>query len=431
MNGFLPAASPTGRTRAEALPGGRIESLFMPAILSAVARGFLPFMASLALLACSSGEAEQPAEPPPMPVTVAAPVHQEVVDWDDFVGRFEATQSVEVMPRATGYLQAAHFRDGQYVRAGQLLFTIDPRQSQAALAQAQAQLARAQATLANARTELARSRTLASQQAASTEEVEQRQAAVRTGEADVAAARAAIRTQQLAVGFTRVTAPISGQISEALVDPGNSVTADQTVLTRIVATSPLHFAFEGSEALLLKYQRQAGGGRTGSPVRIRLQDEADYVHAGTLVFIDPVVDTGSGTVRARAVVANPTGFLKPGMFGHMRLSASQPYRALLVPDTAVVTDAARRLVYAVGRDGSVIARPVQLGPLVGNMRVIRSGLAPNERVIIDGVQRARPGQKVVPRPGRIAVRQGPDPVTTAPAANPASVATPVAPAAGR
>jgi RND family efflux transporter MFP subunit len=411
------------RGRLLALP---VESLFkMPITKPVRRRGMLPLLLAFGLAACSGGAEEKAGPPPPMPVTVAVPIQQEVVDWDDFVGRFEAVQSVEVKPRATGYLQGVHFRDGQYVRAGQLLFTIDARQSQAALAQAQAQLARAQATLANARTELARSRALAAQQAASTEEVEQRQAGVRTGEADVAAAQAAIRAQQLSVGFTRVTAPISGQISERRVDQGNSVTADQTVLTTIVSTSPLHFAFEGSEALLLKYQRQGSGGRSGSAVRIRLQDEATYVHAGTLDFIDTVVNTGAGTVRARAIVPNPTGFLKPGMFGHMRLSASQPYIALLVPDTAIVTDAARRVVYAVGRDGTVIARPVELGPLVGNLRVIRTGLAPNERVIIDGVQRARPGQKVVPKPGRIPVTQGPEPAARPAPSTPSSIATPV------
>ncbi|HEU0100359.1 MAG TPA: efflux RND transporter periplasmic adaptor subunit [Allosphingosinicella sp.] len=388
-------------------------------------RGLIPVLAALLLAACS-GKAEEKGGPPPaMPVTVALPLQQEVVDWDDFVGRFEAVQSVEVKPRATGYLQAVHFSDGQYVRAGQLLFTIDARQSQAALAQAQAQLARAQATLANARTELARSRALAAQRAASTEEVEQRLAGVRTGEADVAAARAAIRAQQLNVGFTRVTAPISGQISERRVDPGNSVTADQTVLTTIVSTNPMHFAFEGSEALLLKYQRQGGGGRSGSAVRIRLQDESSYVHAGTLDFIDTAINSGAGTVRARAVVPNGDGFLKPGMFGHMRLSASRPYRALLVPDTAIVTDAARRVVYAVARDGTVVARPVQLGPLVGNLRVVRSGLAPGERVIIDGVQRARPGQKVLPKPGRIPVAAGPEPAAGPAPSAPSSIATPV------
>jgi RND family efflux transporter MFP subunit len=405
----------------------------MPAKTSPALRGAPAALLALALAACSAGADEKAGAPPTMPVTVAAPLVQDVVDWDDFIGRFEAVQSVEVKPRATGYLQAVHFRDGQYVRAGQLLFTIDPRASQAALAQSQAQLARAQATLVNARTELARSRTLAAQRAASTEEVEQRQAAVRTGEADVAAARAAIRAQQLNVGFTRVLAPISGQISQRRVDAGNSVTADQTVLTTIVSTDPIHFSFEGSEALLLKYQRQNSGSQAGTPVRIRLQDETTYVHAGVLDFVDPVVNTSSGTVRARAVVPNPTGLLRPGMFGQMRLAASQRYRALLVPDTAIVTDAARRVVYLVDRAGTVIARPVELGPLIGNLRVIRRGVSPNDRVIINGLQRARPGQKVQPQPGRIQPVGGPEPAPAPSSAAPSSIATPVAsaPTGGR
>jgi RND family efflux transporter MFP subunit len=404
------------------------RKLSMSANNATALRAVLSALVALALAACSPGAEEKAGPPPVMPVTVAAPLVQDVVDWDDFIGRFEAVQSVEVKPRATGHLQAVHFRDGQYVRAGQLLFTIDPRASQAALAQAQAQLARAQATLVNARTELARSRALAAQRAASTEEVEQRQAAVRTGEADVAAARAAIRAQQLNVGFTRVLAPISGQISQRQVDAGNSVTADQTVLTTIVSTDPIHFSFEGSEALLLKYQRQNSGSQAGTPVRIRLQDETTYVHAGVLDFVDPVVNTSSGTVRARAVVANPTGLLRPGMFGHMRLAASQRYRALLVPDTAIVTDAARRVVYLVDGAGTVIARPVELGPLIGNLRVIRRGVSPNERVIINGLQRARPGQKVQPQPGRIQPVGGPEPAPAPPSAAPSSIATPVAPA---
>jgi RND family efflux transporter MFP subunit len=181
-----------------------------------------------------------------------APLVQEVMDWDDYVGRFEAIENVEVKPRVSGYLRAVHFRDGDYVRAGQLLFTIDPRPAQAQLDQARAQLARAEAALANARTELDRSRTLAAASAASAEEVEQRQAALRAAEADAAAGRANVRAQSLTLGFTRVIAPISGRISQRRVDPGNAVAADQTVLTTIVSTNPLHFSFDGSEALLLR-----------------------------------------------------------------------------------------------------------------------------------------------------------------------------------
>lgn len=356
-------------------------------------------LVAFALGACSATESEAPAPAGP-PVTVAQPLVREVRDWDDYVGRFEAVQSVEVRPRVTGYLQKVHFTDGQFVRAGQALFTIDARPSEAALAQARAQLARAEAVLANARTELARSETLATSQAASQEEVEQRQAAVRAGEAEVNAARANVRAQQLDVGFTTVRAPISGRISERLVDPGNSVISDQTVLTRIVSVSPIHFTFEGSEALLLKYQRENIGG-TGSEVRVKLQDEDSYVHSGRIDFIDPVINPGAGTVRGRAVLPNANGFLKPGMVGRLQLAGTGSYQALLVPDVAVITDGARRLIYVVDGEGTVAARAVELGPLVGNLRVIRSGIEAKDTVIISGIQRAQPGQKVTPQPGKI------------------------------
>jgi RND family efflux transporter MFP subunit len=384
------------------------------------------FAATLALGGCGGGSESAPPPAAP-PVTVAAPVVQNVVDWDDYVGRFEAIQSVEVRPRASGYLQGEHFRDGQIVRKGQLLFTVDSRPAQAAVAQAQAQLAQAQAQLVNARTQLARSQTLAAQRAASTEEVEQRVAEQRSAQAQVAAANATLRARRLDLGFTRVIAPITGRISERRVDVGNSVTADQTVLTTIVSVDPLHFTFQGSEALLLKYERENAGVRTGTPVRIKLSDESDYSHSGTLDFVDNALDAGAGTIRARAIVANPGGLLKPGMFGSARLEASRPYPAMLVPDTAVVADAARQLVYVVGKDGTVAARPVVTGPLFNGLRVVRSGLNRDDRVIIGGIQRARPGQKVTPQPGKI------EAPAAAPAAPPSANAPPASAAqpAGR
>ena len=357
--------------------------------------------ATLALGGCGGKADSGPPQQGAPQVTVATPLQQDVVDWDDFVGRFEAIQTVEIRPRATGYLSGVFFRDGEFVQKNQLLFTVDPRPARAALAQAVAQLSQAQATLANARTELARSQTLYASQAASKEEVESRQATVRSGEAQVAAAQANVRARQLDLAFTRVTAPISGRISERKVDAGNSVTADQTVLTTIVSVSPLHFVFQGSEALLLKYQRSGAGTQAGTPVRIKLSDEADYTHAGTLDFVDNAVDSSAGTIRARAIVPNTNGFLKPGMFGSLRLEASKPYPALLVPDTSIVADAARQLVYVVDKSGTVVARPVETGPLVGGLRVIRSGVTATDRVIIGGIQRARPGQKVTPQNGKI------------------------------
>lgn len=386
---------------------------------------FLAPIAALLVAACSGGEDGAPAAAAPS-VTVAMPLVQQVRDWDDFVGRFEAVQSVELRPRVTGQLQQVHFNDGQYVRAGEPLFTIDPRPARAALEQARAQLARADALLVNARTELARSETLAASQAASQEEVEQRRAAVNAGVAEVAAARANVEALQLQVNYTTVRAPISGRVSERLVDVGNSVIADQTILTRIVSASPIHFTFEGSEALLLKYQRENIGG-TGAPVRVKLQDEASYVHPGRIDYIDPVVDADAGTVRGRAVLPNPDGFLKPGMVGRMQLAGSQEYRAVLVPDAAIVTDGARRLVFVLDDENTVMARSVELGPLVGELRVIRSGLESDERVIISGVQRAQPGQKVQPQQGSIEPSTddaGPDATARTPRASSAELVSP-------
>lgn len=365
----------------------------------------LALAALLAVAACSGGEDESAGAggPPQLPVTVANPLVREITEWDDYVGRFEAIENVEVRPRASGFLQQAHFTDGQLVRKGQLLFTIDARPSQAALDQARAQLARAQATLVNARTELARSRTLAEAQAASQEEVESRTAAVRAGEADVAASNAAIRAAQLNVGFTRVTAPISGRVSQRMVDPGNSVTADQTILTTIVSINPLHFTFEGSEASLLQYERR-GDTLIGSPVRIRLQGAEDYNFTGRIDFVDNALSTGSGTIRVRAVVQNQNNLLRPGVFGQLQLAASEPAPAILVPDTAIVTDGARRVVYVVDAKNVVEARPVELGTVVDGLRVIRSGLRQQDRIVVGGIQRAQPGAPVQAQPGRI----GPD-----------------------
>ena len=360
----------------------------------------LSILLSLTLAACSGADDAQ-GGPPQLPVTAAAPLVRDVTEWDDYVGRFEAVDSVEVRPRASGYLQRAHFTDGQYVRAGQLLFTIDARPSQAALDQARAQLARAQATLANARTELARSTTLAASQAASQEEVEQRRSAVRTGEADVAAANAAIRASALNVGFTRVVAPISGRVSQRLVDPGNSVIADQTILTTIVSTSPIHFSFQGSEASLLDYERR-GDTLQNAPVRIKLQGADDYAINGRIDFVDNALSNGSGTIAVRAVVQNPDGKLRPGLFGQLQLAASAPRPAFLLPDTAIVTDGARRVVYVIDPKDVVQARPVTLGPVVDGLRVIKTGVTAKDRIIVGGLQRARPGQPAKVQAGTIA-----------------------------
>jgi len=367
-----------------------------------------------ALYGCS-----QPSEgqaPPAPSVTVAVPLVQAVQDWDEFTGRFEATQSVEVRARVGGYVSGVHFRDGDYVRRGQLLFSLDPRPAQAALASARAQLAQAQAQLTLAQSELTRSETLLASQAVSQAEVDTRRGALQTAEAAIAAANANVRARQLDLEFTRVTAPISGRVSDRRVDAGNLVAGGSSaadVLTTVVSSAPIHFVFDGSEAVLLKYQRQARRG--AAPIQVRLQDEATFTRSGTLDFTDNAVDTASGVIRLRAVIPNADGFLKPGMFGQARLAGAGTYTAMLVPDAAISTDQARRIVYVVAADGSVAPKPVQLGPLVDGLRVIRSGLARTDRVIINGVQRIQaPGMKVTATNGQIRPVASPQaaPVTT-------------------
>lgn len=353
---------------------------------------------------------------------MATPLAMTVSDWDDYVGQFVAVDSVDVRPRVTGYLQGVGFRDGEIVAKGQVLFTIDPRPYQAALDQAKGQEARAVATLANARAQADRGRVLLAAHAISQQAYETLVAAERQAGADLTSARATVRANALNLGFTKVTAPLGGRVSDRRVAPGNLVTADTTVLTNIVTLDPIRFAFTGSEALYLKYARENQAGtrassrRAANPVEIRLQDEPAWRWKGRMEFVDNALDTASGTIRGRALVPNPDHFLTPGMFGHMRLLGSGSYPALLIPDQAVVTDQERQIVYVVAADGVVRARPVELGPLSSGLRVIRSGLAAGDQVVIDGVQRAQAGHKVAARWGRItpATAQSPTPAAASP-----------------
>lgn len=349
----------------------------------------------------SGGPAQ--ADTPPLPtVTVATPLQHEVVEYEDYTGRFEASQAVEIRPRVSGQLVALHFRDGEFVRQGQLLFTIDERPFRAALNEAQARLAAAQSALALAESEYARAARLVDDEAVSREEVESLQAAVRSGNAQVAAAQAVVRQRALDLEFTRVRAPISGRVSDRRIDVGNLVAANESLLTTVLALDPIHFTFDGSEALHLKAMRaRQAGGEAPTEVEIRLQDETDYGWHGRVDFSDNAIDSGSGTLRARALVANPDRFLTPGMFGEMRLAIGEAAPRLLVPDAAVQTDQARKVVLVVGADGQVAARPVEPGARIGTLRVIRSGLRPNELVVVEGVQLARPGTQVHVRRTRV------------------------------
>jgi RND family efflux transporter MFP subunit len=367
----------------------------------------------LGLAACGnkadSAAAGAPGGPggPPPGVTVANPLIKPIVDWDDYIGRFEARQSVEVRPRVSGYVERIAFRDGEFARAGDLLFVIDPRPFEATLAQARAEAQRARASADLAQTNFARSEKLLGLNAVSREEFDTARAGVAQARADLAAAEATVRARALDVEFTRVTAPISGRMSDRRVDVGSFVTSGTTPMTTVVTLDPIHFVFTGSEAVYLKYQRANQAGTRPSsrvapnPVEIRLGDETDYRWRGKMDFVDNAIDLGTGTIRGRAVVRNPTGFLTPGLFGHMRLLGSGTYAGMLIPEDAVVTDQTRKVAYVVGADNVVVPRVVQLGPLVDGLRVVRSGLKSDDRVIIAGVQRARPGTKVAPSPGKV------------------------------
>jgi len=307
-----------------------------------------------------------------------------------------------VTPRVSGPITEVLLRNGQDVKAGQTLFIIDPRPFRAAYLQAQANLARATATQVNAATELERARKLSGDAVLSKEDYDNRFAAMKTADADIEAQKAAVETARLNLEFTTVVSPVAGRVSDRKVSIGDVVVANTTALTRVVTLDPIWFDFEGAEAFYLKYGRQDVRGERRSsryahnPVEIQLADETGYPHRGQMVFVDNALDPRSGTIRAKAELPNPDGFLTPGMFGRARLLGSGMYKAMLIPDESIVTDQTRRLVYVVGADGKVILRTVETGPMVVGLRVIREGLAPTEKVVLDGLARLQPGMDVEP-----------------------------------
>lgn len=349
------------------------------------------------------------AQQPPPVVTVAKPVQRPVTEWDEFTGRFEAVESVEVRPRVSGVISAVNFRDGQTVRQGEVLFTIDRRPFQIAVDQALAARKEAEATLRLATSELERARPLVERETLSRSEFDERYARQLEAQARLEQAEARLRQAQLDLEWSEVRAPITGRLSDARVDAGNLVSggeANATLLTTIVSLDPIHFVFVGSEADYIKYLRLASQGKRPSsrnarnPVVVKLSDEDSFVHKGEMDFLDNVVDANSGTIRGRAIFENRSLFLTPGMFGRLRLFGGT-FDALLIPDEAIVSDQARKTVLTVADDGTVVSKVVKLGPIAHGLRVVRAGLDPDDRVIISGVQRARTGQKVTPEEGTI------------------------------
>jgi RND family efflux transporter MFP subunit len=349
---------------------------------------------------CGAEAQDQAAAPPPPEVTVAKPIVRPVDEWSEHTGRFVAAQSVEVRPRVSGYLQRTHFTDGQFVRQGQLLFTIDPLPLQARADRARADVAQANARLSRAESEFKRAEALKAADAISQEEFDTRREAVAQARAALQAAQASFRAENLDLGYTRVYAPISGRVSDRRVDPGNLVQAGETVLTSIVSLNPIHFEFSAPEGLL-----SGSGGPTLAPgqkraVAVKLEGEADFLHPGTLDFVDNSISSTSGTIRGRAVFLNG-GQFTPGQYGRLRVMAPANSPSVLLPESAINSDQSRKYVLAVNAKNILEYKPVTLGPTVDGLRVVRSGLKGDERVVINGLQRAFPGQPVKPVAGRI------------------------------
>jgi RND family efflux transporter MFP subunit len=357
------------------------------------------------LAACDQGPPTAGGAPPPPTVTVAKPTERGVVDQDEYVGRFVAIDSVEVRARVSGYLDQVHFRDGQTVKVGDLLFTIDRRPFQNAVAQSRANLAQSKANLAFTTADLDRAKQLVRDRTITEQVFDQRTQAFGAATASVAANEAALRQAELDLEFTELRAPVAGRIGDRRVSPGNLVTGglagNTSMLATIVSLDPIRFEFTFDEASYLRYERFARTGKEvtgregGVIVGLKLLDEKDFVHRGTMDFVDNVIDKSSGTIRGRAVFPNPDLVLTPGMFGRIRVPGSPTYQALLVPDAAIGTEQARKFVLVVGADNVAAAKYVTLGPVVdGNLRVIKDGLKADDRVIVNGLMRVRPGQKV-------------------------------------
>jgi RND family efflux transporter MFP subunit len=373
---------------------------------------------SLALMCAAVTACREPVAAPadlPPAVVVAPPLVVRMSEWDEYPGRFEATDRVDVRARVDGYLDSIHFRDGAIVKPGDLLFVIDPRPYEAVLEGARADVIRAQTRVELATTDLTRGEALFAIRGISQEEFDRRAQARKEAEAALVAARADERVAALNVEFTRVRAPIGGRISENFVSVGNVISGGQagsTVLTTIVAVDPIEFVFDASESDYLRYNRMNATGErrtsrdTPNPVRIRLLDEPNFEHAGRMDFVDNQVDPATGTIRARAIMPNPGGFLAPGQFGRLLLLGSGEFDAVLVPDSAILSDQSLRFVWVMGKDDIPERRVVTQGHLERGLRVVRSGLQRDDRVVINGMQRIRPGARVTPTGGRIEIAAG-------------------------
>ncbi len=353
-----------------------------------------------------SQASSQKAAPLPV-VSVAKPIEREIVEWDEYTGRFDAKETVEIRARVSGYLNEVKFKDGQQVKQGDLLFMIDPRPFERALDQAKAELFAATTKVENANLDIVRGKPLLERQIISDKTFDDRMAVMKDAKAAVKVAEAKVKSSELDHSFATIAAPISGRIGRSLVSAGNWVSAGSgagtTLLSTIVSQDPIYVYFDMSENNYIKYKRlaergvAAGAADVGALVEVALPDERGFPHKGRLDFLDNRLDQGTGTLRARAVLANKAGLFSPGLFARVRVTGSQSYVGLLVPDEAIGTDQTNKYVLVVLDDGMVERRNVKAGPLVDGLRVVREGLAASEWVVTKGLQRARPGSKVEPK----------------------------------
>jgi multidrug efflux system membrane fusion protein len=329
-------------------------------------------------------------------VTVAAAIDRDITEWDEFTGRLEAIDSVDIRPRVSGYIESIHFKEGAIVERGALLFQIDPRPFAAEVDRLRAELARARSTVQRAASELQRAERLRTQNAISQEENDRRAAFAQESTAQVAAVEAALRAVELNLSFTRVTSPIRGRVSRAFVTEGNLVSSgpgEATRMTTVVSIDPIHAHFDADERVFLKYSSARRG--LNLPIRMALATESGFPREGVVDFVDNQLNPVSGTIRTRAIFRNPDGVLTPGLFVRLRVAGGQA-RALLIQDRAVGTDLDKKFVLVVGPDSKIQYRNVMLGPIVDDLRVVHSGLSAGELIVVNGLQRVRPGATIEP-----------------------------------
>lgn len=352
----------------------------------------------------SAQEEGQQAAAPVLEVETSLPMYESIVEWDQYTGRFEASNHVDVRARVSGFLEKVNFTDGQLVKKGQVLFVIDQRPYKIALDQAKANYAQTLTTLTTAQDNYNRVESLRESGAVSIEEYDQRKQGLAHAKASLQLAAAKVDQAELNLEFTMVKAPITGLVSRDRVNQGNIIdggSANSTLLTTIVATSPIHFYFTASESSYLKYVRLAKDGKRtdprkqGIPVHIQLLDEADFIHQGTLDFIDNQIDMQSGTIESRAVLENKDNLLEPGMFGKARIIGSEKHNAIMIPDHIIGTNQSLRFVYVLNDSSEVVSKNIELGPLHSNgLRIVREGLQKEDKLITNNLQKIRPGMLV-------------------------------------